>query len=243
MLDAGVGDRGSSPHTRGARPLVSAALPPVRIIPAYAGSTTSSRARAAGRGDHPRIRGEHAAAAVPEMEVPGSSPHTRGAHIPAVEDSGVEGIIPAYAGSTCRRILGSAPGTDHPRIRGEHFSRSTVNAMSAGSSPHTRGARPAPTDRNRNRRIIPAYAGSTLWRMREEKRERGSSPHTRGAPQMFEDPDLPPGIIPAYAGSTGATSDGFSEAWDHPRIRGEHGGEDPGGAPAAGSSPHTRGAP
>ena len=242
VLDAGVGDRGSSPHTRGARPLVSAALPPVRIIPAYAGSTTSSRARAAGRGDHPRIRGEHAAAAVPEMEVPGSSPHTRGAHIPAVEDSGVEGIIPAYAGSTCRRILGSAPGTDHPRIRGEHFSRSTVNAMSAGSSPHTRGARPAPTDRNRNRRIIPAYAGSTPW-TRPPRYSRADHPRIRGEhPVADAGREAGKGIIPAYAGSTADVRGPGSPTRDHPRIRGEHwryfgwllGG--------MGSSPHTRGA-
>ena len=31
--------------------------------------------------------------------------------------------------------------------------------------------------------------------------------------------------------------------WDHPRIRGEHGGVDYRSAEAWGSSPHTRGAP
>ena len=50
---------GSSPHTRGARPRRGGGFLAIRIIPAYAGSTTSSRARAVGRGDHPRIRGEH----------------------------------------------------------------------------------------------------------------------------------------------------------------------------------------
>ena len=70
------------------------------IIPAYAGSTTSSPPRAVGHGDHPRIRGEHDDSDQYSIDGLGSSPHTRGAL--QLIDLGVvrAGIIPAYAGST-----------------------------------------------------------------------------------------------------------------------------------------------
>ena len=50
---------GSSPHTRGARPSPGRHPHRIRIIPAYAGSTSSSRSTSACAPDHPRIRGEH----------------------------------------------------------------------------------------------------------------------------------------------------------------------------------------
>ena len=172
-------------------------------------------------------------------------------------------IIPAYAGSTCRRLVLCPCRPDHPRIRGEHTPACVGDGIRAGSSPHTRGA---PIKRIRDvprRGIIPAYAGSTrrrhrAWgrfldhpRIRGEHagagRERrlpwGSSPHTRGAR-----PDPPrcadrPGIIPAYAGSTSRRSCAGRLPWDHPRIRGEHLRQVTGKGQQHGSSPHTRGAP
>ena len=258
---------GSSPHTRGARAPAPTACtlggdhPRIRgehpgelhlavradgIIPAYAGSTTSSPSRLstsrgssphtrgalpsasrhrARRRDHPRIRGEH------RLRV-GLRP-------------GAIGIIPAYAGSTwCDSSptwpsRGSSPHTrgalsrtrrcparrpDHPRIRGEHPCGQRALA--------------------REQRIIPAYAGSTETMATAVSRSPGSSPHTRGA--LIGSPPSP------------------WTAWDHPRIRGEHGraagalrlgdGIIPAYAGSTqaphrylevpgGSSPHTRGAP
>ena len=75
--------------------------------------------------------------------------------------------------------------------------------VSAGSSPHTRGAPNAPNSSSVNARdhprirgehrfaymgikgrhgIIPAYAGSTALIVRQGGECEGSSPHTRGAP-------------------------------------------------------------
>ena len=52
--------------------------------------------------DHPRIRGEHESMFLMMAYAVGSSPHTRGAQ-GAKEVQGQDmGIIPAYAGSTCR---------------------------------------------------------------------------------------------------------------------------------------------
>ena len=50
---------GSSPHTRGARPVLWGVSGFAGIIPAYAGSTGPGGRRAVTIRDHPRIRGEH----------------------------------------------------------------------------------------------------------------------------------------------------------------------------------------
>ena len=151
---------------------------------------------------------------------------------------------------------------DHPRIRGEHPYRSGSRRRQSGSSPHTRGAPQPHQTRNAGRRIIPAYAGSTMIstcgagiradhpRIRGEhekprhKKEfiPGSSPHTRGARLMVDDGIDSRRIIPAYAGSTRARTRIPHLVQDHPRIRGEHGDLPHALSACGGSSPHTRGA-
>ena len=194
----------------------------------------------------------------------GSSPHTRGALVPALADASDRRIIPAYAGSTSVWPLPGTSSPDHPRIRGEHAVFVGGLSVGVGSSPHTRGAPSRRRLLTKALGIIPAYAGSTSPvaghraggrdhpRIRGEhrrchrrvRRRVGSSPHTRGAPP-----------------NTGASD---TRSTDHPRIRGEHRREfsefgrefgiipayagSTGGTGIAqgadnGSSPHTRGAP
>ena len=113
-----------------------------------------------------------------------------------------------------------------------------------GSSPHTRGALAGLDAERGPERIIPAYAGSTpsvysaTVKLSDHPRIRGehspalmpiagrsgSSPHTRGAPSRSNNGIFTPWIIPAYAGSTSRSRRRRRGAWDHPRIRGEHGG-------------------
>ena len=114
--------RGSSPHTRGAPHSLPTEGSRHRIIPAYAGSTSNPSCTGAGGTDHPRIRGEHPHPSAPSQIHEGSSPHTRGAHPSTKLSTSHPRIIPAYAGSTCRK--------------------STALSTSTGSSPHTRGAHP-----------------------------------------------------------------------------------------------------
>ena len=137
----GVVALGSSPHTRGAHINLANTRNPLRIIPAYAGSTRRPASATGSSPDHPRIRGEH---------------HVANANFDRLR------IIPAYAGSTpCpngwRRRL-----PDHPRIRGEHVDATFRRRWEGGSSPHTRGAPLAVLPYRLALRIIPAYAGSTL---------------------------------------------------------------------------------
>ena len=215
-------DRGSSPHTRGApthrRPWRSF----LRIIPAYAGSTSGARCAARAPSDHPRIRGEHRDAAIPSRSSAGSSPHTRGAP------------------SMTKQALNYYK--DHPRIRGEHTPPPGQSGTHEGSSPHTRGARKPWIVMLAEVRIIPAYAGSTekiteaADRCTDHPRIRGehswttpiatvfsgSSPHTRGAPGTSYCSFPSSWIIPAYAGSTSSYPTCELPRTDHPRIRGEH---------------------
>ena len=151
-----------------------------------------------------------------------SSPHTRGARYPGATHWPLNGIIPAYAGSTGTAPTKGPIARDHPRIRGEHQPSDNRRRTRAGSSPHTRGARDSRRARGVVAGIIPAYAGSTRSRHSpagrdadhprirgEHRRLRrasagggGSSPHTRGARHASLHPTIRTRIIPAYAGST-----------------------------------------
>ena len=152
---------GSSPHTRGAPLICITDDPDVGIIPAYAGSTTSTASTPPWRRDHPRIRGEHSRRTDTCPYPTGSSPHTRGAHLRRISHFLDDRIIPAYAGSTPHCSTATGTSGDHPRIRGEHASNFTAPRGGMGSSPHTRGARLRGARRHQKCRIIPAYAGST----------------------------------------------------------------------------------
>ena len=153
--------RGSSPHTRGARISHHCHLRPVRIIPAYAGSTRDRAIRRHPPTDHPRIRGEHGMSFRRRTWTSGSSPHTRGAPALDVGGAQLDGIIPAYAGSTLRNAYKLTKLEDHPRIRGEHRPGAHLDERLCGSSPHTRGARLPNFPASPKIWIIPAYAGST----------------------------------------------------------------------------------
>ena len=132
---------GSSPHTRGALRHTPSSKTWIRIIPAYAGSTTALASQAHSIADHPRIRGEHDRSTGVAQRLHGSSPHTRGALLLTLPYRSLARIIPAYAGSTRASATNRRCWADHPRIRGEHGELGRHFLFDAG--------------------IIPAYAGST----------------------------------------------------------------------------------
>ena len=84
--------------------------------------------------------GEHSSGPALIADIPGSSPHVRGAPDIRPLASKGDGIIPACAGSTrpnldCPRLWG-----DHPRMYGEHDNQQPDAYRPVGSSPHVRGA-------------------------------------------------------------------------------------------------------
>ena len=233
---------GSSPRMRGAPGEHIRDLVRQGIIPAYAGSTDAPREPRQLGEDHPRVCGEHSLRCDFRNPRLGSSPRMRGAHNERDDVELGVGIIPAYAGSTRRQLVFTYPHRDHPRVCGEHSFASNARRSTSGSSPRMRGAPvfliPAGTATG----IIPAYAGSTVFRntiitsQRDHPRvcgehapastrrlvARGSSPRMRGAHTTGADNSFSDGIIPAYAGSTPAEFCPRAGRWDHPRVCGEH---------------------
>ena len=213
---------GSSPRMRGALRRQHVQVEPVGIIPAYAGSTPCSPGTAGAARDHPRVCGEHRLGCVPAAPPTGSSPRMRGAHVHVCMHLAGAGIIPAYAGSTVWSATRRSSAWDHPRVCGEHCGELTLVERVLGSSPRMRGALSSAGSVAVVAGIIPAYAGSTAWRL-HVLRQRwdhprvcgehwtvdlgdvpaiGSSPRMRGALQPCCKRQGWDGIIPAYAGST-----------------------------------------
>ena len=155
-------EQGSPPPTRGARHQREAGQRDRRITPAYAGSTRTESRQSRARRDHPRLRGEHSRVGSNVLCSRGSPPPTRGAleQGPRVVDD--LGITPAYAGSTSWPRMHLVMLRDHPRLRGEHPTRTAIHWSPVGSPPPTRGARCPTHLRRLHRRITPAYAGSTV---------------------------------------------------------------------------------
>ena len=151
------------------------------------------------------------------------------------------GLIPAYAGKTCRvrRVVGCGEG----------------------SSPRMRGKQPKWVGMYIDHRLIPAYAGKTTyvhpqrWPVRAHPRvcgenasiswyavmPAGSSPRMRG--KRFTDSDgvICSGLIPAYAGKTTNRTIATKNNRAHPRVCGENTAYGPKKGPEWGSSPRMRG--
>ena len=152
---------GSSPRGRGTLPHPENPDGVIRIIPAWAGNTTTSAPPKSTTTDHPRVGGEHLAAPRTLATEYGSSPRGRGTRSPEHSEPTERRIIPAWAGNThpfsslWRRV------SDHPRVGGEHSSVLKPVATSVGSSPRGRGTRFCSGDQRGPIRIIPAWAGNT----------------------------------------------------------------------------------
>ena len=81
VIETPAEQTGSSPHVRGAPPPAMSSRVIAGIIPACAGSTSSTLMSMAIMRDHPRMCGEHYADLFDDDLDEGSSPHVRGAQI------------------------------------------------------------------------------------------------------------------------------------------------------------------
>ena len=158
---ASFGVLGSSPRMRGTHLLGFVCNDCAGIIPAYAGNTASTIILRQGRGDHPRVCGEHAPADKAEAAVAGSSPRMRGTRPCLQWNLRNVGIIPAYAGNTRSPRSPTRCGWDHPRVCGEHQIVAAVLCLGQGSSPRMRGTPVVAVILAIVAGIIPAYAGNT----------------------------------------------------------------------------------
>ena len=170
-------------------------------------------------------------------------------------------ISPACAGNTCWHRSCSRPGTDQPRVRGEHEITRFRIAPHTGSAPRARGTRATGQRQRRVRRISPACAGNTQPpaspattypdqpRVRGEhiacrassSASSGSAPRARGTLGVLRGWQGADRISPACAGNTRGCLIEAAHRADQPRVRGEHlPGYSPVGG-ATGSAPRARG--
>ena len=252
---------GSSPRMRGTLCRLFQSIYYTGIIPAYAGNTDLHARDVMHVRDHPRVCGEHIERAQFDGVGVGSSPRMRGTRAPQIDMQWVQGIIPAYAGNTQDTIELRTFDWDHPRVCGEHGSRSTDCDTPVGSSPRMRGTLVNRVHPLTVFRIIPAYAGNTrtsnhltcgAWDHprvcgehvvvhRIQSFFEGSSPRMRGTRHVVIFEHLRTGIIPAYAGNTLRRMSRRESSGDHPRVCGEHARAGAWPVRTAGSSPRMRG--
>ena len=193
----------------------------------------------------------------------GSSPLARGTQVQKFRERWLRRLIPARAGNTRAVAPGRAPGTAHPRSRGEHSELLWLLGQDCGSSPLARGTQSERGVGLIGWRLIPARAGNTRFSgLRDPARAAhprsrgehtllilpkhglpGSSPLARGTRSVLIWPMSWGRLIPARAGNTFPLHRNRLLTAAHPRSRGEH----PSGSATYqichGSSPLARGTP
>ena len=257
----GVTAPGSSPRSRGTHRRGPGRAGRARLIPAFAGNTRCAIPPCTGRAAHPRVRGEHGLFLTWTLPSRGSSPRSRGTRGGRGGRRARLRLIPAFAGNTPDRQRRQDCPTAHPRVRGEHESRSASRISRLGSSPRSRGTRLFHPRDQFFPRLIPAFAGNTLVsalydaghpahpRVRGEHLPRtrslisapGSSPRSRGTLRFVRLGLLRRRLIPAFAGNTIRRQSRRDCETAHPRVRGEHSSLSAGDLAESGSSPRSRG--
>ncbi len=195
-----VSPYGSSPHARGPRERIVPLAGHIRFIPACTGTTEWVCTRLELQTVHPRMHGDHISWERQPGRSLGSSPHARGPRISGKQVETGARFIPACTGTTslCYRCHVLFPV--HPRMHGDHRSRTTARTAATGSSPHARGPLKQYSSPFYRTRFIPACTGTTRFsnvspgtgtvhpRMHGDHVEdtgtvasaAGSSPHARG---------------------------------------------------------------
>ena len=114
-------DPGSSPLTRGKRPVPGLQGGHPGLIPAHAGKTGCRRSARGRRRAHPRSRGENSRGELRRKFQPGSSPLTRGKPMAPRRKRENRRLIPAHAGKTHQATCPTLDTRAHPRSRGENL--------------------------------------------------------------------------------------------------------------------------
>ena len=112
---------------------------------------------------HPRVGGENAKGAGNALLGAGSSPRGRGKLGPLPDAHHGRGLIPAWAGKTVSAGKTQCPKPAHPRVGGENPHPVVVAGAGWGSSPRGRGKHSGVLNEFAHARLIPAWAGKTVF--------------------------------------------------------------------------------
>ena len=141
LFQRGYSPLGSSPRGRGKHPFLAAILPPVRLIPARAGKTSTRQRVNCVTWAHPRAGGENALSPRRRGRTRASSPRGRGKRAAQRRLFRSSGLIPARAGKTPFRGAPWRGCAAHPRVGGENDPGGADAIHARGSSPRGRGKR------------------------------------------------------------------------------------------------------
>ena len=234
--------RGSSPRGRGKPSVRLRKCTPRGLIPAWAGKTLGRASAPSSEPAHPRVGGENAHGHGRRHRRRGSSPRGRGKPHGARLAPGVSGLIPAWAGKTCKSnpyVLGVRA---HPRVGGENLEGVVYVRQTLGSSPRGRGKPVSLHLEEGTGGLIPAWAGKTcccvcaLFAHRAHprvggenspptparRRFSGSSPRGRGKLVILPFLIVSHRLIPAWAGKTYSLPIRLDKVAAHPRVGGEN---------------------
>ncbi len=125
------------------------------------------------------MRGEKDKKLTQLQKARGSPPHARGKVVLAARSLTIDGITPACAGKSAIIPYIVVADKDHPRMRGEKFSLSSLIFASQGSPPHARGKVPICGIHNAYWGITPACAGKRQF-LPGHSLERWDHPRMRG---------------------------------------------------------------
>ena len=173
---------------------------------------------------------------------PGSSPRGRGKPGELARRVGDAGLIPAWAGKTCRTSATASSRAAHPRVGGENAAVIWRNLVPHGSSPRGRGKQIKSLPYAEGIGLIPAWAGKTFHKSPSTRHNGahprvggenrcwpqswrpggGSSPRGRGKQVGAHDRYIPSRLIPAWAGKTNTTGKENPNESAHPRVGGEN---------------------
>ena len=130
---------GSPPRARGEVYMILFAFALDGITPACAGRSHSVFLPYSVSWDHPRVRGEKVISTPAPPRVAGSPPRARGeAEVKNLLANALR-ITPACAGRSVHQLIRLAFAKDHPRVRGEKLSSTSLTALAGGSPPRARG--------------------------------------------------------------------------------------------------------
>ena len=157
-------EHGSSPRLRGTEGRRKWGSSIWRIIPAFAGNSSTMRRNRTASTDHPRVCGEQVNDHFGIGLVGGSSPRLRGTALQVSLRHELIRIIPAFAGNRIASGSWGSNNADHPRVCGEQLSFRLSSISADGSSPRLRGTARLRLPRKLRPRIIPAFAGNSVSR-------------------------------------------------------------------------------
>ena len=193
---------------------------------------------------HPRVGGDRDNRVETDVTDAGSSPRGRGTPFARRSRHPNLRFIPAWAGNASTETPTWPPWAVHPRVGGERARTMSCTAPRNGSSPRGRGPRQGQPVERRQRRFIPAWAGTAgrsrgprapaavhprVGGERENRvetsvRNAGSSPRGRGTPLHGLHRQVLERFIPAWAGTAYKGEWRRSPLAVHPRVGGERSG-------------------